>query len=167
MARGTVLVFHTFRCWQWYAGNIGVPGETNGAATLGLVFRDQALGVLGTWVLVQAGVDTVLAPAGLVQGTLLVAAATNDLAGDEGISFIACDTLAHGAVLGWVALSEPSTGVLDQAGVDTVAVDAGLLVAALVISLATRQLTGNLRVANVARRTDTDWPVILDEAGSS
>lgn len=131
------------------------------------MLRHQALCVLSTWVLIQTGVDAVLASTRLVQGTLLVAATANDLAGNEGITLVARNTLAHGAMLRGVALSKPAAWVLDQARVDTVAVDACLLVPALVVSLAARKLAGNLWVANVARRTDTDWPVILDEARGS
>ena len=120
-----------------------------------------------TRVLVQAGVDTVLAPAGLVQGTLGITAAANNLTGSEGITLVAGNALAHGAVLRWVALSKPATWILNEAGVDTVAINAGLLVSALAVALAAHGHTGNRWVAHEARRTDTDGMVALNEAGGS
>ena len=127
----------------------------------------QTLGSGCAGVLVEAGVDTVLAPAGLVQWTLGITATANHLTGSEGITLVASDALAHGAVLRWVALSKPATRILNEAGVDTVAVNAGLLVSALAVALAAHGHTGNGWVAHEARRTDTDGVVALDEAGGS
>lgn len=125
----------------------------------------QTFCVLGTRVLIETGVDAVLAPAGLVLRTLLIAAAANHLASNEGISFITWFAFAHSSVPGWVALGISSTRILDQTRVDAVSINAGLLIAALVVALATNRFTGNLRIANEAGRTDADGAMVLNETG--
>jgi len=127
----------------------------------------QTLGSGCARVLVETGVDTVLAPAGLVQGTLGITATANHLTGSEWITLVAGDALAHGTVLRWVALSKPATWILNEAGVDTVAINTCLLVSALAVALAAHRHTDNGWVTHKARRTDTDGVVALNEAGGS
>ena len=76
----TVLVLDTLRHSQWYAQHIGIAGEADGAAALGLVIRHQAVCIAGTGVLIKAGVDAVSVATGLVCRTLRVGAAANHLA---------------------------------------------------------------------------------------
>jgi len=164
MAAGAVLVFHTLWSGQWNAGDICVTSEANGAATLGLMGSHQTLSILGTWVLMDAGVDAVLASACPIFRALLVSPAADHITGYKWISLVARDALAHCPVSGWVALSKPSTGVLDETGVDTVAINTGLLVPALIVTLAANWFTGNLWVAHKARRTDADGSMVLNKA---
>ena len=96
--RGTVLVLHTLGGRDGDTLYPGVAGVPDGTPALGLVVAHQALGTGSTGVLVQAGVDTVLAPAGLVQRTLGVRPAADDLTGREGVPFIARETPAVGPV---------------------------------------------------------------------
>lgn len=119
----------------------------------------------GAGVLVQAGINAVLAPAGLVQRTLGVAATSDDLTGREWISFVARQTAAVGSVAGGITLGKPPTGISSgqQAGVDTFSLHTGLSVPAVVVALTARQLTPDLRVSNVARRAGADWVMVLDE----
>lgn len=164
VAAGAVLVLHALWSGQRDAGHIGVTGEPDGAATLGLMGSHQTLSILGTWVLMDAGVDAVLASAGPIFRALLVSPAADHLTGYKWIPLVAGDALAHGPVPGWVALGKPSTGVLDETGVDTVAVNTGLLVPALIVTLAANWFTGNLGVANETRWTDTDGSMVLNKA---
>ena len=112
----------------------------------------------------DAGVDAVLASAGPIFRALLVSPAADHLTGYKWIPLVAGDALAHGPVPGWVALGKPSTGVLDETGVDTVAVNTGLLVPALIVTLAANWFTGNLGVADEPRWTDTDGSMVLNKA---
>ena len=123
----------------------------------------QSAGSAG--VLVEAGINTVLAPAGLVQRTLWVTATSYDLTGGEWISFISRQTSAVGSVAGGVALGKPSTGISSrqQAGVDTFSLHTGLSVPAVVVTLTAGQLAPDLRVADVAWRTGADWVMVLDK----
>ena len=121
-------------------------------------------------VLVEAGINAVLAPAGLVQRTLWVTATSDDLTGREWISFIARQTPAVGPVAGGITLGKPPTGISSrqQAGVDTFSLHTGLSVPAVVVALTARQLTSDLRVADVSWRAGADRVMVLDETlGSS
>ncbi|MAD25761.1 MAG: hypothetical protein CMO44_16500 [Verrucomicrobiales bacterium] len=165
--RWAVLVLDTLWSRQWNTVDVCVASESNGTSALGLVVSHQTFSILGAWVLVETGVDTVLASAGLVLRTLLVTAAANHLTSNEGVSLIAWYALTHGSVPGWVALSISSTRILDETRVDTVSIHAGLLVTALVVALAANRFTGNLRIANETGRTHTDGAVVLYEAGGT
>ena len=111
---------------------------------------DQALSIRRTWILVDTGINTVLASTGLVSWTLRISAAADNFTAHEWISFISRQTAAVGSVKGGVALSESATRIIDQAGVDTLSLDAGLSVSTLSIRLTSYGLTGDLRVANDA-----------------
>jgi len=165
--RRAVLVLDTLWSGQRNTFDVCVASESNGTSALGLVVSNQTFGILGAWVLIETGVDTVLAPAGLVLRTLLVATAANHLTSNEGVSFIARFAFAHSSVPGWVALSISSARVLDKTRVDTVSIHAGLLVTALVVALAANRFTGNLRIANETGRTHADGSVVLYEAGGT
>ena len=129
---------------------------------------DQALSIRRTWILVDARIDTVLVSTGLVSWTLRVSAAADNFTAHEWISFISRQTAAVGSVEGGVALSKSATRVIDQAGVDTLSLDAGLSVSTLSIRLTSYGLTGDLGVAHIARGTDTGGSVVHSEAlGSS
>ena len=167
VARRTVLVLDTLWSGQRNTVDVCVASESNGTSALGLVVSHQTFSILGTRVLVETWVDTVLAPASLVLRTLLVAAAANHLASNEGVSFIAWFALAHSSVPGWVALSISSTRILDETRVDTVSIHAGLLVTALVVALAANRFTGNLRIANETGRTHANGAMVLYEAGGT
>ena len=163
---GTVLVLHTLRGGQGDTANPGVPGVADRAETAGLVVVNLAESTGSAGVLVQAGVDAVLAPAGLVQRALGVAATADDLAGRERISFVSRQTPAVGPVAGGITLCEPATGISarQEAGVDTLSLHTGLPVPTVVVALAAGQLTPDLRVADVSGRAGADRVMVLDEA---
>jgi hypothetical protein len=167
VARWAVLVLDTLWSGQWNTVDVCVASESNGTSALGLVVSHQTFSILGTWVLVETGVDTVLAPAGLVLRTLLVAAAANHLTSNEGVSLIAWFALAHSPVPRRIALSISSARILDKTWVDTVSIHTGLLVTALVVALAANGFTGNLRITNETGRTHADGAVVLYEAGGT
>ena len=77
----TVSVLHTLRGRYGHTLHPGVSSVTDGTSALRLVVAHQALSTGSAGVLVQTGVDTVLAPAGSVKGTLRVTAAADDLTG--------------------------------------------------------------------------------------
>ena len=116
-------------------------------------------------VLVQAGINAVLAPTGLVQRTLGVTATSDDLTGGEWISFIARQTSAVCSVSGGITLGKPSTGISSrqQAGVGTFSLHTGLSVPAVVVALTARQLAPDLRVSDVAWRAGADRVMVLDK----
>jgi len=165
--RWAVLVLYTLWSGQWNTVDVCVASESNGTSALGFVVSHQTFRILGTRVLIETGVDAVLAPAGLVLRTLLVAAAANHFTSNEGISFIAWFALAHSSVTGWVALSISSARILDKTRVDTVSINTRLLVTALVVALAANRFTGNLRITNETGGTHTDGAVVFYEAGST
>lgn len=163
----TVLVLDTLWGWDGDTLDTGIASEANGAATLGLVHTDKTLSIRGTWILIETRINTVLVTTCLVSGTLRIRATTNHLTAREWISFIAGQTATVGPVTSWVAFSKPSTRVIEQTGVDTVSLDTGLSVPAVIVRLTTNGVTRDLGVANIARWTDTHWPVVLYEALSS
>ena len=118
-----------------------------------------------TGVLVQTGINAVLAPAGLVQRTLGVTATSDDLTGREWVSFIARQTPAVGSVAGGVTLGKPATGIStrQEAGVDTFSLHTGFSVSAVVVTLTAGQLAPDLWVADVSWRTGADWVMVLDK----
>ena len=65
---------------------------------------------------------------------------------------------------GWIALGKPTARIVDKTRVDTLSVETGLSVTAVVIALAANRLTSNQRVADKARRALTHRPVVLDKA---
>ena len=127
----------------------------------------QSTGSAG--VLVEAGINAVLAPAGLVQRTLGVAATSDDLTGGERISFVSRETAAVGSVAGGITLGKPPAWISSgqQAGVDTFSLHTGLSVPAVVVALTARQLAPDLRVSDVAWRAGADRVMVLDETLSS
>lgn len=112
-------------------------------------------------------IDTILAPAGSVLRTLSITATSYHFTGCEWVSLITRNAPAHCSVLGWIALCKSSTGILNKTGIDTVSIHTGLSVPAVSITLAPNGLTSNLRIAHIARGTDTHWPMVLHEAGGS
>ena len=166
--RGTVLVLNTLGGGDGDTGHTGVTSEADGAAALGLMNTDQALSIRRTWILVDARIDTVFASTGLVSWTLRISAAADNFTAHEWISFISRQTAAVGSVKGGVTLSKSATRIIDQAGVDTLSLDAGLSVSTLSIRLTSYGLARYLRVADIARGTDTGGSVVHSEAlGSS
>ena len=162
--RGTVLVLNTLGGGDGDTGHTGVTSEADGAAALGLMNTDQALSIRRTWILVDTGINTVLASTGLVSWTLRISAAADNFTAHEWISFISRQTAAVGSVKGGVALSESATRIIDQAGVDTLSLDAGLSVSTLSIRLTSNGLAGDLGVAHIAWGTDTGGSVVHSEA---
>ena len=166
--RGAVLVLDALRGGDGHTRHPGVASEADGAAALGLVNTDKTLSIRRTWILIDTRIDTVLVSACLVSWTLRVGAAANHFTSREWVSFIPWQTAAVGSVKGGVALSKSAARVIEQAGVDTFSLDAGLSVSALSIRLTSDGLTGDLGVAHISRGTDTGRPVIHCEAlGSS
>jgi len=132
------------------------------------VDTDKALSIRRTWILIDTRIDTVLVSAGLVSWTLRVSAAADNFTAHEWISFISRQTAAVCSVEGGVALSKSATRVIDQAGVDTLSLDARLSVATLSIRLTSDGLAGYLGVAHIARGTHAGGSVVHSEAlGSS
>ena len=125
---------------------------------------DKAFSIRRTWILIDTRIDTVLVSARLVSGTLRVSAASDQFTAHKWISFISRQTPAVGSVEGGVALSKSATRIIDQAGVDTLSLDAGLSVTTLTVRLTSYGLTANLRIANIARGTDTGGSVVHSEA---
>jgi len=162
--RGTVLVLHALWCRDGDTRNPGVPGVSYGASTDRFVSRDKAFSIFGTWILIEARIYTIFASACLVLGTLRILSTSDNFASYERISFIARDTPTHGFVAGWVAFGKSTTGVLNQARVDTVAINTHLSVSAVVVTLASHGLARYLGVSYISRRTDTHWAVVLNKA---
>lgn len=71
------------------------------------------------------------------------------------------------SVLPGEALGKLATGVFHKTGRDAITIHTGVLIPTLCVTLAAHRLTGYLRVTHVARRTDTDGMMFLDEAGRS
>jgi len=161
---GTVLVLNALWCRDGYARNPGVPGVSYRASADRLVLRYKAFSIFGTWILIEARIYTIFASACLVLGTLSVLSTPDNLASYEWISFIARDTPTHGFVAGWVAFGKSTTGVLNQAWVDTVAIDTHLSVSAVIVALASHGLAGYLRVSNIPGGTHAHWAVVLYKA---
>jgi hypothetical protein len=128
------------------------------------VNTDKAFSIRRTWILIDTRIDTVLVSARLVSWTLRVSAAANQFTAHKWISFISRQTAAVGSVKGGVALSKSATRVIDQAGVDTLALDAGLSVPTFAVRLTSDGLAANLRIANIAWGTDTGGSVVHSEA---
>lgn len=126
--------------------------------------RHKAFSIFGTWILVEARIYTIFAPACLIVGTLCILATSDNFASYEGISFIARDTSTHGFMAGWVAFGKSTTGVLNQARVDAVSINTHLSVSTVIITLATHRFAGNLRVSNIAGRAHADRAVIFHKA---
>lgn len=76
--------------------------------------------------MVDTRIDALFVLAGLVRGAVVVAAAANDAAALVGIASVATQAAALSPVGLDVALGIGAAGVVDQARVDAVAVDAGL-----------------------------------------
>ena len=161
---GAVLVLDTLGGGDGDTRHPGVACVADGAPALGLVLAHQALGIRGAGVLVDAGIDAVLVPTSAVCRALGVSAAADNLAAHEGVSLIPRQAAAVGTVAAWVALGVAAAGVLQQARVDAVSLDAGLAVPAVPVTLAADGLAGDLRVAHVAGRADAHWAVVLHEA---
>lgn len=164
MLRGTVLVLHTLWCRDGDTRNPGVPGVSYGASADRFVLRYKAFSIFGTWILIEARIYTIFASACLVLGTLRILSTSDNFASYERITFIAWDTPTHGFVAGWVAFGKSTTGVLNQARVDTVAINTHLSVSAVVVTLTSHGLARYLRVSNISRGADTHWTVILNKA---
>lgn len=164
MARVTVFVLHTLGSRNWCTANIGISCIADWTATLSFMFGHQAFCILCTRVLVQAEVDTVLVPACLVLWTLRVTPASDDLTCNEWIAFVARNTFAIGPMLGSVALSKSTAGILYQTRIHAITVDTCFLVSTFPVTLATHWFTSNLRIANKTWGTHTHRFVVLDKA---
>ena len=128
---------------------------------------DKTFSIRRTWILIETRIDTVLVSASLVRWTLWISATSNDLTTNKRIALVSWQTSTVGPVLGRITFSKSSTGVLHQTGVDTFSLNTSLPVSALAVRLTTNRITGYLRIAHVAWRTDTDWSVVLHKTLSS
>jgi len=161
---GTILVFHTLWRLDRYTGHKWIAGKAKRASALRLVVGHQAVSIGSTGVFIEAGVNTVLVPTGLILRALCISTAADNFTGSEWIALVARDALAVGLVSGRVALGKPATGVLHQAGVHTLTANTGLSIPAVVVRLAANGLTRDERVSNIARRTGAHWTMVLDKA---
>ena len=125
----------------------------------------KAFSINGTWILIEAWIYTIFASAYLALGTLRIFMTPENLARFEWISFIAGNTPTHGFVVGWVAFGKSTTGVLNNARVDTVTtIGTHLSVSAVIVTLASQWLlrcAGHKRVTYPAWRTDAPGIVAL------
>jgi len=72
MALGTILIFNTFRFGDGDTGNKWIAGVTWRTSAVRLVISHEAISIAGAWVLIQAGIDTILAAAGTVVRTFRI-----------------------------------------------------------------------------------------------
>lgn len=113
---------HIDTCNQW------VALETNGTDAASLVEVDLTLCTTTTRpVSVEAGIQAILVDAGLVHRTVVVNPALRSVALAVGVATIALGTRAHRVVHPGGALGLRGAGVLHDARVDTVLVDASLI----------------------------------------
>lgn len=129
------------------AVHIGIAEEVGRTATHSQVVLRPALRSRSTWVVVHTWIDALFVLAGLVRGAVVVAAAANDAAALVGITAIATQAAALRPVGLDVALGIGTAGIVDQARVDAVAVDAGLARVALSIHPASDRATGGIGIA--------------------
>ena len=95
------------------------------------MLADQAVGVFGARVFGLAGVDAVPVLAGPVERALGVRATSDGDASSERITLVSVDAAAVGDVALRVALGVRAARVVQEAGVDALAVAASLAVLAL------------------------------------
>ncbi len=163
MALGTILIFNTFRLRDGNTGNEWVAGVTWRTSAVRPVICHEAISIAGARVLIQAGIDTILAAAGTVVRTFGIRSAADDFTGYKWITLIAWYTTAVGLVAGWIAFSKSAARVINQTGIDTFSVDTSFSVTALIIALASNGFTGNQWIADVSRWAGTHWSVVLDK----
>lgn len=133
MATRTVGIQLADGLWRRSAVHVWIAQEIDRTAAHGQMVLSPALSTRGTRVVVDAGIHALLVLAGLVCGTVVVAAAANDTTTLVGISSIATQATALGTVRLHIALGVGSTGIVDQAWVDAVTIDAGLARIALTV----------------------------------
>jgi len=163
MALGTILIFNTFRFGDGDTGNKWIAGVTWRTSAVRPVISHEAISIAGARVLIQAGIDTILAAAGTVVWTFRIRSAANNFAGNKWIAFIAWYTAAVGLVARWVAFSKSTARIVNKTGVNTFSVDTSFPVSALIIALASNGFTGNQWIADVSRWAGTHWSVVLDK----
>jgi len=128
------------------AVHVGIAQEIGGTTAHGQVVLGPALRSRGTGVVVDAGIHALLVLAGLVCGTVVVAAAADDAATLVRITTVSTQAAALGTVRLHIALGIGSTGIVDQARIDAVTVDAGLARIALAIHAASNGATGGIGI---------------------
>ena len=108
------------------AGDQGVANPAGGTGALGVVVAHTAGSGGGAGVLVEAGVEALVANTGRGLGAVLVDPALHPHTVGVGVALQAGGAPAGGLVVGGVTLSVGSTGVVSDTGIKTVAVSTNL-----------------------------------------
>ena len=130
------------------------------------MLRYQTVGIRTTRT-IFARIDTVAIDAGFVQRTIWIVSASDGDTSREGVAFKAFMAAAIGNVILRETEGVRSTRIVEQAGIDTGAFNAGFRVFTFGVGLASWINTGNQRIANLARRTSTHWFMAFNETFSS
>lgn len=118
----------------------------------------------GAWrahIVVDAWIYALFVLAGLVRRAVIVAGATNDTAALVGISAIAAETATLGTTRLNVAFGIGAARIVEQAGIDAVAIDAGLARVAFAIDATANGATGGIRIALKAILTAAHRAMLL------
>lgn len=143
----TFNVWVAFGAWRTRAGWLMVLGRADGSGGTSVVFADRPA-------------HTVESVTGLVVGTVLIVLTDDGHAGQQGVALGAGRTHAGASVRGGhLALGAPAARH-GQTGRHAGATHTCLVVQAVVVHLALRFVTLNLRVAGPAIRTVADGPML-------
>jgi len=164
LAGGAVLVFNALWRGKGNARSVGVTGVSNLAAALSKVLADEAVGVFGARISGLARVDAVPVLASTGQRTLRIGPASDGNASGERITFVSVDAAAVGDVALGVAFGVGAARIVQETGVDALAVAAGLPVLTLGVGLAADRLALDLWVADGALGALAHGPVVRQEA---
>lgn len=99
LADWAVFVLHTVGCGQRDAGAVPVAGVAQNTTASGHMGRNQTLGIRGTRVVADTGIEAIARVAGLSVRTFVIGAATNWRAVDERIALKALEASAVGLVV--------------------------------------------------------------------
>lgn len=157
----TIRIQFAHGLWLGTAIHVGVTQEVSGTAANSHVILWTALGSRGTHIVVDTRIHALLVLAGLVRGTVVVAAAANDAATLVRITTVSAQAAALGTAGLDVALGVGSTRIVDQAGIDAVAVNAGLARVTFTVDAASNGTAGGIGITLESILATADGAMLL------
>lgn len=157
----TIRIQFAHGLWLGTAIHIGIAQEVSGTAANSHVILWSTLGTRGTHIVVDTRIDALLVLAGLVRGAVVVAAAANDAATLVGIATVSAQATALGTTGLDVALGVGTTRIVDQAGIDAVAIDAGLARVTFTIDTTANGTAGDIGVTLESILATADGAMLL------